>query len=804
MKKSSVKFVGFMLMMALSPLCTSTPGASPLATQGSESNLLHYWPFDEQTGNTASDARGQLHGTVSGEELAWSAGKQGGALHLVNNSCVELDDNHQNDPHIRLGRSDGQYKGWTLAVWLNKQTNGPILSTSEYQILLKGNPKDNSKNSPQANLSLGRAGHADLTFNYAFEADQWVHITLVATATNTTLYVNGKREQILWDNQNDVDNSAKSAITFDEFHKVYEGYNSLPLSTVGCAPHAKGINASIDELKVYGAALTPEQVAQHYNRYVSEEQAVKYQAMPSAQRSGTLIPKPLKTELLDGEFVLTPSTRLYTATNNPNEIATAKQLIQSTKNAMGFELQIINQSIAPGNNDIIIHLDPAREHLGTEGYELDVTPSHAVKLTAAGKAGLFYASQSLLQLLPSAVGSRTHVPDVLWSIPAVRIVDKPRYTYRGYLLDVVRHFFTVDEVKNLIDQLAHYKLNYLHLHLTDDQGWRIQINSHPELTEVGQNYTHHGACKAKTCFYTQQQYQQIVNYALQKHITVIPEIDVPGHTTVFMKAKNLCGKSDVEVYGWVNNTLCFYNYPGILSYLPDFIRKPIETTLTETGFANSESAYQNILSILDDVFTEVAAITPGEYIHLGADESSSSLYPRFIFDVQNMINKQGKKAIGWNEMAGKIDVENMNDDTIIQYWVKGTLGNHKNKVLLSPFDKIYLDQKYHDDIDYGYNRVDIKTAYDWEPAVYLEGVDEQRVLGVEGTMWSESAAETGVVEFMSFPRQLGVAELGWSTPENRRWEDYRSRLQYHGERMEFLGINYYRSPEIWTDLKQQD
>nr|WP_231935237.1 beta-N-acetylhexosaminidase [Micromonospora viridifaciens] len=434
---------------------------------------------------------------------------------------------------------------------------------------------------------------------------------------------------------------------------------------------------------------------------------------------------------------------------------------------------------APGGAEICQDLAPAgasaggAEVLGDEGYRLDVTASH-IRITAVTAAGLFHGVQTLRQLLPAAVESATPVAE-RWVVPGGTIIDRPRFAYRGAMLDVARHFFPVEDVLRVIDHLARYKLNHLHLHLTDDQGWRIAVDAWPKLTEVGGTTEVGGGPGG---WYTKDDYLRIVRYAARRHITLVPEIDLPGHTNAALVA-----------------------YPELA---PGKIAPPPYTD-TEVGFSYVDPADERTYDFIADVLGEVAALTPGPWLHVGGDEAfkvPADAYRAFIERAQQLVAATGKTVIGWHQLAPAGHA----DGRVLQWW--GTNGDDPvtaeavrrgARLILSPAKHAYLDMKYGPDTPIGHDwagLIDVRTAYDWDPAAHVAEVPAEAVLGVEAPLWTESVTSLAEIEFMLFPRLPAVAELGWSPRATHDWEGFRERLAEHGPRWATAGIAYHRSPEV--------
>jgi hexosaminidase len=484
------------------------------------------------------------------------------------------------------------------------------------------------------------------------------------------------------------------------------------------------------------------------------------QAQTERTTLNTLIPQPAAVTLGEGEFTFNAGTRI--ALDQMEIASVGYALAERLEPAFGTGVDVTMLPPAPQN--VVILSVVGGERLGSKGYLLTVTPEF-VKIEAETPAGVFYGTQTLLQLLPPVIEGESA------SIPAVTITDQPRFAHRAAMLDVARHFFAVDDVKRVIDLMAGYKLNRLHLHLTDDQGWRIEIQSWPELTAIGGQTAVGGG---EGGFYTQADYAEIVAYAAERFIEVIPEIDMPGHT-------NAALASYAEL-----------NCDGVA-------RQPY--TGTEVGFSSlcidKEITYQ----FVDDVIRELAALTPGKYIHIGGDEShatSEEDYREFIGRVQQIVQAHGKEAIGWEEIAQTP----LEDGTVAQHWFSDYAADAVAQgamVILSPASKIYIDQKYDEQTPLGLTWAgtsDTRDAYEWQPDQLIDGVPEESILGIEAPLWSETIETIEDIEFMMFPRLLGVAELAWSANGGTDWEEYRTRLAAHGPRLDALGVNFYRDPDV--------
>jgi hexosaminidase len=414
---------------------------------------------------------------------------------------------------------------------------------------------------------------------------------------------------------------------------------------------------------------------------------------------------------------------------------------------------------------------------GDEGYKLNITKK-MVSLTSSSLEGIFRGIQTIRQILPADIElpAKQEGP---WEIATGIITDYPDYSYRGAMLDVSRHFFGVDDVKRFIDFLAYYKMNVLHLHLSDDQGWRIEIKSWPDLATHGGSTQVGGEAGG---YYTQEQYSDIVQYAGERYITIVPEIDMPGHTNAALSsyAELNCDGKATELY-----------------------------TGTRVGFSTLCTDKEITYKFIDDVVRELAALTPGPYIHIGGDESNATKeedYIPFINRVQDIVLAHGKKVIGWDDIA----IASLKPNAFAQHW-----SNVKNanmavsqgaKLIMSPAKKAYLDMKYDRSTKLGLRwagLIEIDTGYIWDPADYVPGIGKENILGIEAPLWTETITNMDEIEFMVFPRLPGYAEIGWTPSSLRNWDEYKERLAKHGERFKAMDIDFYRSELVpWAGATQ--
>jgi hexosaminidase len=481
------------------------------------------------------------------------------------------------------------------------------------------------------------------------------------------------------------------------------------------------------------------------------------------------IPLPVSAEARAGKFSLSEATSIYVDPGSAELRAIGQYLADRLTPATGYRLPVLVTSGPPASGHIYLSTRGADPGLGEEGYELAVSPD-GLALAAYQPAGLFRGLQTIRQLLPAEIESPA-LQSGPWEIAAGRIKDTPRFAWRGVMLDVARHFFGMDAVKRIIDLMAYYKLNHLHLHLSDDQGWRLMINSWPRLATYGGSTQVGGGAGG---YYTQTEYSELVAYAQSRYITLVPEIDMPGHTQAALASYAELNRDKEEAP----------LYTGIL-----------------VGFSSLCVKKEITFRFVEDVLGEVAALTAGPYLHIGGDEAlttSEADYLQFLERVQAIVQALGKHMIGWEDIA-RIPLP---PTTLVQHWhniLAQQAARQGAKVIMSPASRAYLDMKYDASTPLGLNwagHIDVETAYSWDPATELEGVSESDVLGVEAPLWSETLQSMQDIEFLAFPRLPGYAEIGWSPQQARNWEEYRLHLAAHGPRLAAMGVNFYRSPLI--------
>jgi len=481
------------------------------------------------------------------------------------------------------------------------------------------------------------------------------------------------------------------------------------------------------------------------------------------------IPKPVSVVGTGNIFELTRSITVYYQAEVEGLQQTAQNLALELNRIGGINPVVMSTTETP-TSGIFLSVGDTINELNNEGYIINIDKK-IIKISANSTVGCFYGIQTLLQTIP---GNYTTVSPLEIATGVIR--DFPEFGYRGAMLDVARHFFSVEDVKRFIDFLAAYKMNALHLHLSDDQGWRIEIKSWPKLTEIGGSTEVGGG---EGGFYTQEQYADIVKYAQDRNIIIIPEIDMPGHTNAA-----LASYAELNCDGKAREL-----YTGI-----------------EVGFSTLCTSKEITYQFVDDVIREIAAITPGPYFHIGGDESHVTPledYIPFVNRVQEIVVKHGKKVIGWDEIANATPVEG----ATVQFWdnLKNTgMALEKGaKVIISPASKAYLDMQYDSTTHLGLHwagYIEVDKGYSWNPLELVPGITKEQILGVEAPLWTETVTNISEVEFMVFPRLPGYAEIGWTSPDSRSWEEYKLRLAQHGKRFEAMDINFYRSPMVpWEE-----
>jgi len=485
-----------------------------------------------------------------------------------------------------------------------------------------------------------------------------------------------------------------------------------------------------------------------------------------------ILPAAIEAQSLSGDGVsIDQRTTIVVTSDDPAVRRIGGMLSTLLARATGVVVPIKGREATGATPAILLTIDAAAP-AGDEAYDLN-TAGPVASLKARAPAGLFYGVQTIRQLLPywteyQAVMFQEARP---LTLPAVHVRDAPRYPWRGAMLDVARHFFGAADVKRFVDLLALHKMNRLHLHLADDQGWRIEIRKRPALTETGARSAVGGGPGG---FYSQAEYADIVAYAADRFVTIVPEIDMPGHTNAALAS-----------YAELN---CTGQAPPVF-------------TGTDVGFSALCVEKEETYRFIDDIVGEISSLTPGPYFHMGGDEVktlTAQQYRAFVERVQTIVQAHGKAMIGWDEVAATA----LSPSSIVQHWrpeaAHAELARAPH-LILSPGNRAYLDMKYDAGTAIGLNwagLIPIRTAYDWDPATLVPEAPAAAILGVEAPLWSETTATIRDVEFLAMPRLAAIAEVGWSAPARHDWDSFRERLGAQAPRWTAIGINFFRAPEI--------
>jgi hexosaminidase len=527
-----------------------------------------------------------------------------------------------------------------------------------------------------------------------------------------------------------------------------------------------------------------------------------------------IIPQPAEMQLGQGKFTITEKTGIYLSTNDFEAKSIAEKFNVAFSKSSGYQLKYVSQ---PGNNVIQLSTN-AIPGLGDEGYILSVN-TERIQIMAEKPAGFFYALQSILQLLPKEIESRSVQSGINWIIPSVEIRDKPRFGWRGAMLDVSRHFFTKQEVKKFIDDIARYKYNLLHFHLTDDQGWRIEIKSYPKLTEVGAwNVKKTGRFGTFTPpanneprdfggFYTQDDIRELVQYARERYVNILPEIDVPGHSLAAIASypELSCTPGTYKV----NSGEPFMDWHGNGQFTAR-----IDNTLCP--------ANEKVYTFLDKVFSEVSSLFPFPYIHMGGDECAKNFWEKnqqikelmvreklkdmhavqsyFVGRVSKIVSSKGKKMIGWDEILEGGLVK----DAAVMSWrgMKGGIEAAKmgHEVVMTPTTHVYVDYMQGDAAIEPpvYASLRLKKSYEFEPVP--QGVDPNLIKGGQANMWTEQVYNTRHLDYMMWPRGFAIAEALWSPASQRNWKGFVTRVEDQFNRFDVADKKY--APSMYeADIK---
>jgi hexosaminidase len=534
-----------------------------------------------------------------------------------------------------------------------------------------------------------------------------------------------------------------------------------------------------------------------------------------AQSGIAIIPQPASVVVGTGGLML-PRNITIEAPSKPEMKVVIGTLKERLSVPTGKKVSMTNES-ATATIRLVLNTGQDAK-MGSEGYALSVTTKNIV-IKANEPAGLFYGVQTLLQLLPKEIESATLVPDIYWTLPVVEIQDKPRFGWRGLMFDVTRHFFTKAEVKQFIDDMVRYKYNLLHLHLTDDEGWRIEIKGLPKLTEIGawnvKKTGYFGTFsppapeepKNYGGFYTQEDIKELVQYAKERFVNILPEIDVPGHSLAVIAsypelsctpaASTYRVRSGEVIMDWskgappialVDNTLC--------------------------------PANEKVYEFLDKVMTQVAQLFPFEYIHVGGDECPKNFWQKndqikalmereklksmeevqsyFEKRLEKIVESKGKKFMGWDEILEG----GLAPSAAVMSWrgVKGGIeaAKMKHDVVMSPTTYAYLDYMQGDAVMEPkiYASLRLSKTYEFDPLP--AGVDPQYIKGGQANLWTEQIFNMRHMQYMLWPRAFAIAESVWSPKEKKNWDNFFSRVEKHFERFDIADKKY--APSVYEPI----
>lgn len=520
-------------------------------------------------------------------------------------------------------------------------------------------------------------------------------------------------------------------------------------------------------------------------------------AMPNTAPAGdvSIIPAPVRLERGAGEFSLNGETRILFQEGNAGAEKTAQFLAEALRPATGLALPVTPSAVSAEN---AVFLAVAETGLGPEGYRLESTEKGAV-ITASAAPGLFYGAQTLRQLLPVEVFSASAASGVKWVVPAVTVEDKPRFGWRGMLVDVARHFMPLEALRRMVDVAAMHKMNRIHLHLTDDQGWRVEIKKYPKLTGVGawraETVVGHASKKPWKFdgkphggFYTQDELRALVAYAADRHVTLLPEIEMPGHAQAAIAAYPELGNVDEPL--------------------------PVHTSwgVNENIFNVEEGT----ILFLQDVLAEVIDIFPSEYIHIGGDEAVKDQWEKspavqkrmaelgiadeakmqswFIARMNEFLKGKGRKLIGWDEILEG----GLGRDATVMAW-RGIdraveAARAGNDVVMAPTAYTYLDyyqaKPKKEPLGIG-GYLPLEKVYSFEPLPEeLDSESLSHILGTQCQLWAEYIPTPEHLQYMAFPRACALAEVAWSPRGEKDFTDFTGRLKTHLGRLDGMGVRY--------------
>lgn len=526
-----------------------------------------------------------------------------------------------------------------------------------------------------------------------------------------------------------------------------------------------------------------------------------------SEKKISVIPEPVSMTRGVGYFKL-PEQISVSIPNLPALKQTSESVLGKLA-ATGKKVTLTNSKTATIRFELIANADKNLIE-GNEGYKLSVT-NNGILISANGPAGLFYGAQTLWQLLPQEIESKSRISGVIWQAPVVEITDYPRFKWRGLMLDVSRHFFTKKQVEDFIDVMVQYKFNLIHLTLANDEGWRIEIKSLPRLTSVGAWRPYREGTwgtfapippdepKTYGGFYTQEDMRGLIKYAQDRFVNILPEIDVPGHSMAAVVAyPELSCTPGADKYQVIAGAP-FMDWPGP--------KGRVDNTLCP--------ANEKVYTFLDTVYTEIAKLFPFEFIHVGGDECAKNFWEQndqikalmikenlktmeevqsyFEKRVEKIVESKGKKMIGWDEILEG----GLAPNAVVMSWrgIKGGVAAAKmgHQIVMSPTTYVYLDFMQGDAISEApvYSTLRLNKTYEFEPVP--EGVDPKYVLGGQGNLWTEQVYNTRHMQYMLWPRSLAISESLWSPKANKNWSWFANKVENNFGRMDLQNVKYART-----------
>jgi hexosaminidase len=535
-----------------------------------------------------------------------------------------------------------------------------------------------------------------------------------------------------------------------------------------------------------------------------------------AQPEIAIIPEPVTLIKQAGHFIL-PSNIVIQASKSPELKQTVAFLQERLTKPTGHFVSVVHVPTAAATFKLVLN-EKADAVLGNEGYHLTVGLKQVV-ITANKPAGLFYGVQTLLQLLPKEIESKEEIKGIKWVMPCVQITDYPRLGWRGLMFDVARHFFTKQEVKQYIDAMVRYKYNILHLHLTDDEGWRIEIKGLPRLTEVGAwRVKREGAFgdfipptanepRNYGGFYTQEDIKELVAYAKERFVDIMPEIDVPGHSLAAIAAyPELSGTPDAVNYRVRSG-----------EKIMDWSRGAPPLALVDNTL---NPANEKVYVFMDTVLSQVAKLFPFDYIHVGGDEAPHNFWEKndqikelmkreglktipevqgyFERRLEKIVQSKGKKFMAWDEVleGGVSPTAAVMSWRSMKYGIEAAKAGHE--VVMSPTQYAYIDYMQADAITEPrvYATLRLSTAYEFDPVP--ADVDPKFIKGGQANLWTEQVYNIRQAEYMTWPRGFAIAESVWSPKEKKNWKNFFARTEQHFERLDIAETKY--APSVYDPI----